>query len=648
MKPSPTILGLPTVHLTVPDVDDLNYDTKIVGSVIIANAYASPYEAANLFSGINDLRYAGNSSVAEDKKPFNLTTFSGGTTKDDYPLLGMPSGRDWRLGSEVFDLTLLRNPFAYALQAALQVPWGVQTRACEVWLNGTAMGTYNLTERITRHANRVFPDGNGSFLVELVMDFQEDPTDFFMHTTTTNAYTTPPFAIDTPRSLLVEYPASGSAGATLAQTFLNGFETALAAENWATLWGTYVDFDAAVNFYIFNEIVYSIDATSHGMRLVRDVTNSIRGGKMFFTSWDHDAGQGLYNGGPVSHVGLHMANQPWFTGFLQDPDFVAAVKARFAEVLPLVFHLLREDDANAAVLTATGAYARNFALWGADGWSFSGYPAISSEEQQEYRADWLRRRIAWLRTQWITETLVARNVIVTPDSFEDFLLSLSPALWLDASDASTLYNATAGGSLVAADGAVKRWQDKSGNNRHATENTNPPILKVGLINGNNALRFDGTKLLRTTSFAHSVPLTLFVATKSRSVNQTLYSRVVEHGTNSGVGIVYFTATNAALTAQYGVGVIDFGDHAETDLKIHMLRVDSDSPRNGTWQINGGIVRGFTSTNTPTTPSEFGICCTANGANFANQEMCEIIYIPTFQADAYTDLILAYLTAKWGE
>lgn len=48
-------------------------------------------------------------------------------------------------------------------------------------------------------------------------------------------------------------------------------------------------------------------------------------------------------------------------------------------------------------------------------------------------------------------------------------LTLSPAVWLDASDASTLYDATSGGSLVSAEGLVARWQDKSGNGRHATQ-----------------------------------------------------------------------------------------------------------------------------------------------------------------------------------
>lgn len=73
-------------------------------------------------------------------------------------------------------------------------------------------------------------------------------------------------------------------------------------------------------------------------------------------------------------------------------------------------------------------------------------------------------------------------------------LDLSPSLWLDASDSSTLFDATSGGSLVAADGAIARWQDKSGNGNHATQSTfgNRPIRKVANQNGLDAVRFEGS------------------------------------------------------------------------------------------------------------------------------------------------------------
>lgn len=72
-------------------------------------------------------------------------------------------------------------------------------------------------------------------------------------------------------------------------------------------------------------------------------------------------------------------------------------------------------------------------------------------------------------------------------------LSLSPALWLDASDASTLYDSTSGGSLVTSDATVGRWEDKSGNSRHVIQSNGAyrPIRKTAIQNGLDIVRFDG-------------------------------------------------------------------------------------------------------------------------------------------------------------
>ena len=99
-------------------------------------------------------------------------------------------------------------------------------------------------------------------------------------------------------------------------------------------------------------------------------------------------------------------------------------------------------------------------------------------------------------------------------------------LWLDASDTSTLYNATAGGSLVTTDGAaIARWEDKSGNNRHiiqATSNARP-LLKTSIKNGKNVLRFDGSNdaLAIASSFANTSNTTFaFIAFKHNSATQS--------------------------------------------------------------------------------------------------------------------------------
>ena len=71
---------------------------------------------------------------------------------------------------------------------------------------------------------------------------------------------------------------------------------------------------------------------------------------------------------------------------------------------------------------------------------------------------------------------------------------LTTAFWAKASDSDTLFDATSGGSLPAADGEIARLEDKSGNARHLTQSASGsrPIRKVSLINGRDVMRLDGT------------------------------------------------------------------------------------------------------------------------------------------------------------
>ena len=67
------------------------------------------------------------------------------------------------------------------------------------------------------------------------------------------------------------------------------------------------------------------------------------------------------------------------------------------------------------------------------------------------------------------------------------------SLWLDST--TGLYDATSGGSLVTANAAsVARWEDQSGNSRHATQSTAGfrATLRTSVQNSRNIIRFDGT------------------------------------------------------------------------------------------------------------------------------------------------------------
>lgn len=96
-------------------------------------------------------------------------------------------------------------------------------------------------------------------------------------------------------------------------------------------------------------------------------------------------------------------------------------------------------------------------------------------------------------------------------------------LWLDASDSSTLYNATTGGSLVAADGTVARWEDKSGNARHATQGTSTlrPTRKASVLNGKDTLRVTGTQYF-TASYSGEVA-SIFVVGKQTGTSHRAWA-----------------------------------------------------------------------------------------------------------------------------
>ncbi len=119
--------------------------------------------------------------------------------------------------------------------------------------------------------------------------------------------------------------------------------------------------------------------------------------------------------------------------------------------------------------------------------------------------------------------------------------NISTALWFDAADAATLFNATSGGTAVAADGEVWRWEDKSGNGRHAIQGgaTLRPVRKVGVRNSLDAIRFDGSNDGLTHSLTSgTTTLTLIACYKLNSL-QSGYRGVVSAGSSGRMARCYW-------------------------------------------------------------------------------------------------------------
>lgn len=87
--------------------------------------------------------------------------------------------------------------------------------------------------------------------------------------------------------------------------------------------------------------------------------------------------------------------------------------------------------------------------------------------------------------------------------------SITTSLWLDAADSSTLFDATSGGSLVAPNSQVLRWEDKSGAGWHLTDTSGPVRLQSSL-GGLDGLDFSSNRFLRNSSYSAEVSQTKLI------------------------------------------------------------------------------------------------------------------------------------------
>lgn len=236
-------------------------------------------------------------------------------------------------------------------------------------------------------------------------------------------------------------------------------------------------------------------------------------------------------------------------------------------------------------------------------------------------------------------------------------------LWLDGSDASTLYDATSGGSLVAADGAVARWEDKSGNARHFTQSSSGsrPLRKTSQQNGKDTLLFDGTNdFMAGSDFldADTGGLTAFIVYK-RNATGSRHDLIVKHDT-SGLGWFFRHGSAGELSAE-----IDVGNNVSAS-RATSNSVVASAYTVATWKFTAGSFRALTfhrngvaesmagaSGSVDTPPSTSGVVRIGaqeySGTTYfpANANFAEVILYNAALSDTDRAAVESYLMTKWA-
>jgi len=228
-------------------------------------------------------------------------------------------------------------------------------------------------------------------------------------------------------------------------------------------------------------------------------------------------------------------------------------------------------------------------------------------------------------------------------------------LWLDAADSATLYDATSGGSLVVADGIVRRWEDKSGNARHASEATYGPTRKTSQQNGYSALLFNGSNTFLTGSSTPSTGnvRTAFAITKSANTSGGNFFQVGIRDSSSFRAFALrqsYGSPNSSISSDLVANNVNVNGEQLTINQYHVSCWRQTSSTRAVRYWHNGTEK--TVTGTPDSLSAtagffVGKIRNASDLDFWNGYIAEIIIYDVELSDADRATVEAYLKTKWA-
>jgi len=227
-------------------------------------------------------------------------------------------------------------------------------------------------------------------------------------------------------------------------------------------------------------------------------------------------------------------------------------------------------------------------------------------------------------------------------------------LWLDAADGDTLFDATSGGNFVSANGsAVKRWEDKSGNGKHATEATNAPTLVTDSKNRLSALNFNASKFI-SCSFTSKTftQQTIFLALQfststanfGRAFTQTIagsqdfsitghYIPLLRNATANQISSYANNAAQSAVAAVNQTWYVARARHSGTALTV---------------SLNGNLGTNFSHTlNRNFDLYRIGAHNIGGDTAYWNSIISEVIVYTRNLTDSESNLVTNYLNSKWA-
>ncbi len=369
----------------------------------------------------------GQSSATFDQAPYRIELWDHTSEDADHVLLGMPADSDWALIGPFVDRSLIRNAFAYGLgrDVGLAAP---RFAFAEVYINFEAgplqpqhyEGIYMVVETIKNSSERLDlaqleetdtspAQLSGGYIFKFDWAASEEPT--------LECSGAPPIGGGfgggfgppgqgggtcwTDLEVVDPEPLADEQAAWLTG-YVQEFHDALHDSSFEQ-YSEHMDVASFVDVFIVNELTRNGDAFLRSAYHHKDRDQPLSAGPL----WDFNLTLGLGFGSNLEVEGWQFPERTgatdWYKILGTDPDFLAAVSARWRELrqgLLSEAELERRIDALSAPL-ATAA-ARDFERWPVSVTSqsmFQGPEEPTWEGQLQVLREWLGERLVWMDSQ---------------------------------------------------------------------------------------------------------------------------------------------------------------------------------------------------------------------------------------------------------
>lgn len=269
------------------------------------------------------IRGRGNNTWELPKKPFRVKL------DDTFPLLGLPTNKDWALLANYNDPAALSTALAFKLGSlATGLPWTPRFGYVDLYFNGEYLGNYQLTETVEAGASRVNvtkASGStglaltGAYLLELGIDTDLDKA-YYLTTQGVGVNADDP-------------DGSNATQWTYITDWIQDFEDVLYGSGFAdptTGFRAWVDVPSFIDWYLIQEYASNVEgafASSCKVYKTRDTAESI--GKLVMGPlWDFDRSFGSPQSGAVTGYRVRPGAK-WLDRMFDDPAFAAEAAARW-------------------------------------------------------------------------------------------------------------------------------------------------------------------------------------------------------------------------------------------------------------------------------------------------------------------------------